>query len=64
MATDAQFKAGEVVAYRDGNGDEQIAVVTSVVQKNPAQYRVSILDVTDKTLCGESETENGAVFAL
>lgn len=60
----AQFKKGEIVYYRGAPGTEPVlAVITNVAQEEPAQYNVETF-AGEKTTCGESPTENGAVFAL
>ena len=65
MSTDAQFKKGEIVWYRGDAGTEpQLAVITEVTQVNPAQYHVNACATNENTVCGESPTEPGAVFAL
>ena len=59
----AQFKKGEIVYYRNGAGEAELAVITNVAADEPAQYNVETF-AGEKTVCGESATENGAVYAL
>ena len=64
MSTEAQFHEGQVVWYTDGWLDKKLAVITKVVEKNPAQYDVAKDGDSSKTVCGEGIDEAGSVQAL
>ena len=68
MSTEAQFHEGQVVWYTDwytdGNLDKKLAVITKVVEKNPAQYDVAKDGDSSKTVCGEGIDEAVSVQAL
>lgn len=65
-AGDAQFKKGEIVWHWTGEGDsdKELAVVTEITNKNPAQYHFAVFGTNTESVCGEGVKEINALSAL